>query len=120
MNTDLLIWLNSISALSYFISDSDYLNNFRCYLGGLQFKYPRFVSPLRLFSDIVDCGLCTSFYLGMIFSGTFFSPAKFFFDYDNLFLIIITDGIFSILYGIVFRILLSMFSFINFKKTKKN
>ena len=120
MNENLLIWLNLVSIMSYFISDSDYLNNFRCYVGGLQFKFPRFVSPFRLFSDINDCGLCTSFYLGMIFSGTIFSPAKFFFDYDNLFLIIFTDGVISIFYGIIFRILLSSVSYINLKKTKKN
>lgn len=112
----LLIWLNIVASLSYFISDGEYLNNFRIKLEESQFKFKRFVGPLRLLSNIVDCGLCTSFYLGIILSGVILSPSKFLFNYDNVFLNMFADGMISIVYGIVFRILLSIFSYINFKK----
>jgi hypothetical protein len=115
---NLLIWLNLVSGLSYFISDSEYTENFRQNLEKLEFKFKRFEYTFRTISNIMDCGLCTTFYIGIILSGFISSPTKFFFDYDNSFVIIIADGGISIVYGILFRILIGFFSHINLKNKK--
>lgn len=115
---NLLIWLNLVSALSYFISDSEYTENFRQNLESLQYKFTRFESTFKTISNILDCGLCTNFYIGMILSGFILSPAKFFFDYDNNIVIILADGGISVVYGVVFRILIGILSHIKLKNKK--